>query len=132
MTLSLWEFYTPHIEQRSEDPDYEVVVKLIGRAQMKYGMPIRADATCFLAGTIMEIIVEPMRGLHEAEYNQAFRDILFEDICVVIERSVDVAKTRQRSAITSTTAIKALGEVVEDLKLSSATAMGKAKGETKI
>ena len=132
MSLSLWGFYTPHIEQRSEDPDYEFVVELVGRAEIKYGMPVRADATCFLAGTIMEIIVEPMRGLHETEYDQAFRDVLFEDICVVIERAVDVAKARQRSVVTSTTAIMALGEVVEELKVSSATAMGKVKGEMKI
>ena len=113
MTLSLWEFYAPHIEQRSEDSDYEFVVKLIDRAGLKYGLPVRADATCFLAGSIMEIIIEPMRSLHEAEYNQAFRDIVFEDICVVIERAVGVAKTRQRSAITSTTAIKALGKLLK-------------------
>ena len=130
--LSLSAFYQPHIDQRRKDPDYAFVVDLIARAEARYGMPVRADATCFLAGTMMDMIVKPMRNLHDDAFDDAFRDILFEDISAVIEKSVAVSKARQRSVITSTTAIMALGDVVEDLIVSSQTTMGEAKGEAKV
>lgn len=132
MTLSLSAFYAPYIEQRSDDPDYEYVVKLIGDAALKCGMPVRADATCFLADTVMSMLVEPMRNLHPETYNDGFREILFADICAVIEQSIEVSNTRKRSEITSTSAIEALGNVVEELNVSSLTTMGKVKGELKI
>ena len=132
MTLSLWAFYAPEIEQRSEDPDYEFVIKLIGDAGLKYDMPVRADAACFLADALMSMLVRPMRSLHPNAYDDAFRETLFADICTTIEKSVAVSERRKRSEITSTTAIQALGEVVEDLQVSNLTTMGKVKGELKV
>lgn len=93
---------------------------------------VRADAACFLADALMSMLVRPIRSLHPDAYDDAFRETLFADICTTIEKSVAVSERRKRSEITSTTAIQALGEVVEDLQVSNLTTMGKVKGELKV
>jgi hypothetical protein len=121
--------YKDIIRLRRASPHYDRVVHSIDRISSEINVPLRTDATCFLANNITDMIIAPIALQHIAHGWSLNDDTLFRDIehdlRQIIEAARDAATDRDHQQISATSVIIGLGQIIAGLRISSSKLWGR-------
>ena len=123
------EFYASQVQARSGDARYERVAHVLYQASSEVGIPLRPDATYFLANGINDLVIAPattvVRFGQPIVDAETLEDMLQSDLRLLVKRAANVSTGRERHEISSTSAMIALGQVVEKLRINDLKIWGR-------
>lgn len=123
------EFFRYKISQRLEDEDYQFVLQMLENVSSEIKLRIRPDAIYFLANGISDLVVAPVVNVVRDGKTIVpiadLQELLPSDLWLILKTAVNVSMERGRSEISSTSAIIALGRVIEELKINDLKIWGR-------
>ncbi len=119
--------------RRQRSPRYDRVVETIIEAAKQYPVSLRNDAICFLANSIADMVVTPLRIAYDRKLtlntNIVTEDELFsyieKDLFLIIQSALSAASKRERQHISATSIIVGLGQVIDHLQINSTKVWGR-------
>lgn len=125
--------YQTLVDERSaESDDYRDIVRTVEVAEKQLGMKFRADATYFIASSLVDSVMKPLSTaraqgnalLSGIASDTVIRDFVQNDVLTIASSSADAAKEREKDYVSATSVIAALSDVYPGLKLADAKLWG--------
>lgn len=122
-------------EARAQDPEYALIVRFISAFAEERGVLIRSDAKYFIANNIVEMVSVPISlaaednigGLRNlADFEVRFNELYANDLMLIINSAARVTESRGRTEISSTSALLAIAEVIDELRINQVKLWGRA------
>ena len=135
MTPEIEQVYLEELNQRQQtDARYSIIVEMVVNSGRLVELRLRPDATLFLANNMIDMIISPLQSAPEkyrwfnqgGDFTADLFKILADDMTAIVSVAADIARSRERDYISSTSALYAVARVLPELRINQVQLWGRS------